>query len=118
MAKKPQTTIDDKDLLVGELKKRYHNNDLFGEKNEWDGAYIQANLKDELRPYQKETLAFFHNSQSNPKADINFRHLLFNMATGAGKTMIMASLMLYFLKKRIIKIFYSLYIPMGFYKKP
>ncbi|HDR1178728.1 TPA: DEAD/DEAH box helicase family protein, partial [Pasteurella multocida] len=100
MAKKPKKTIDDKDLLVGELKQRYQNYDLFGEKYEWDNTYIQANLKDKLRPYQNETLAFFHDTQRSLKSDTNFRHLLFNMATGAGKTMIMASLILYFFKEK------------------
>lgn len=100
MARKPKTTVDDKDLLVSELKKRYHSHDLFGENHEWENAYIQDNLKDKLRPYQKETLVFFHDTQRSPKSDINFRHLLFNMATGAGKTMIMAALILYFFKEK------------------
>lgn len=101
MGKKKSVTVDDADLLVGKLRKRHiESHDLFGESIEWNNDYIQANLKDELRPYQKETLAFFHDTQSNRKADVNFRHLLFNMATGAGKTMMMATAILYLYKEK------------------
>ena len=95
MARRPTTSVDDNELLVGKLKKRYNESyTLFGERIEWDNAYIQSNLKDTLRPYQQETLAFFHDTQSNSKTDENFRHLLFNLATGAEKTMLMAAAIL------------------------
>lgn len=101
MAKRPTITVDNSELLVAKLRKRYiESHDLFGESIEWDNAYIQNNLKDTLRPYQTETLAFFHDSQSNPKSDTNFRHLLFNLATGAGKTMLMAAAILYLFKEK------------------
>ena len=101
MARRPTTSVDDNELLVGKLKKRYNESyTLFGERIEWDNAYIQSNLKDTLRPYQQETLAFFHDTQSNSKTDENFRHLLFNLATGAGKTMLMAAAILYLFKEK------------------
>jgi type III restriction enzyme len=59
-------------------------------------SYIKENLnkKFELRPYQEEALgrfAFFMDSYTKKKKPV---HLLFNMATGSGKTIIMASCIL------------------------
>lgn len=58
---------------------------------------ISDNLKNTIRPYQKEAfqrfLTFF-NEDFEGKQRGNY-HLLFNMATGSGKTMVMAGLMLY-----------------------
>lgn len=67
--------------------------------------YIKANLKDELRHYQEEAFRRFQFMQDNSLiagiSDAGFqrKHLLFNMATGSGKTMVMASLMLYLYKE-------------------
>ena len=63
-------------------------------------AYIQENLnpKFELRPYQKlafENFITFFESSNCPKPT----QVLFHMATGSGKTLIMAGLMLYLYKK-------------------
>ena len=62
-------------------------------------AYIQENLnhKFELRPYQKlafENFITFFESSNCPKPT----QVLFHMATGSGKTLIMAGLMLYLYK--------------------
>lgn len=63
--------------------------------------YIKANLKDELRHYQEEAFRRFQFMQDDnllsgiSDAGFQRKHLLFNMATGSGKTMVMASLMLY-----------------------
>ena len=58
------------------------------------------NPKFKLRPYQTEAFArFFHcfnNDFPNKEQPL---HLLFNMATGSGKTLIMAGLILYLYKK-------------------
>lgn len=93
--------IQNSDLLFGKLLKRYQDrhNSLFGERIEWDDNFLHSNLRDKFRPYQAQTLEFFHDTQSNSKREENFRHLLFNMATGAGKTMIMASTILYLFKE-------------------
>lgn len=55
---------------------------------------ITKNIKNTLRPYQVSCIQYFlaylkdYNENSN-------KYLMFNMATGSGKTLIMASLMLY-----------------------
>ena len=50
----------------------------------------------ELRPYQVETFArFIHCLNNDFPGKRNPLHLLFNMATGSGKTLIMAGLILY-----------------------
>lgn len=54
--------------------------------------YISENLKHVLRPYQKEGLKrYLHFSKKNPSRK---EHVLFNMATGAGKTLMMAAFIL------------------------
>jgi len=58
---------------------------------------ISDNLKNTIRPYQKEAFQrflTFYNEDFEGKQRGNY-HLLFNMATGSGKTMVMAGLMLY-----------------------
>ena len=52
--------------------------------------YITQNLSKELREYQKEALRHYLLQRQNPRTN----HLMFNMATGSGKTLIMAALML------------------------
>lgn len=54
--------------------------------------YIQENLKHQLRPYQKMAIEAMMTSQLD---DTKMRHMLFNMATGSGKTDVMAALILY-----------------------
>ena len=54
-----------------------------------------------LRPYQEDAFAYFlhyFNSDFPPDKEIPI-HLLFNMATGSGKTLIMAGLILYLYEK-------------------
>ena len=57
---------------------------------------IVDNIKQPLRPYQKEALEnfIFYNISKKHK-DIPNKHLLFHMATGSGKTNIIASSILY-----------------------
>ena len=62
-------------------------------------AYISQNLSKELREYQKEALKYYLANNETIKA----KHLMFNMATGSGKTLIMASLMLDLFKKGYTK---------------
>lgn len=62
-------------------------------------SYIHNNLKDTLRAYQEESLRYLHYAQSNHNSNNLYKHLLFNMATGAGKTMVMAAAMLYMYKE-------------------
>ncbi|WP_317373074.1 DEAD/DEAH box helicase family protein [Helicobacter canis] len=53
-------------------------------------SYISDNLSKELREYQIKALQHYLLQRQKP----NINHLLFNMATGSGKTLIMAALML------------------------
>ncbi len=64
--------------------------------------YLKDNLNPafELRPYQKEAFARFFHCLDNPfPGKENPLHFLFNMATGSGKTLIMAGLILYLYEK-------------------
>lgn len=62
--------------------------------------YVQGNLKDVLRPYQHGALRYLHYTQRRQQeAQFHYRHLLFHMATGAGKTMVMAGTILYLFKE-------------------
>ena len=65
-------------------------------------SYIQDNLSQEkeLRPYQVEAIKrymFLLENESTHKRQT--KHLLFNMATGSGKTLVMAGLILYLYEK-------------------
>ena len=93
MAKKPIN----KELLFNQFKD-FDRLGLFAENYEIPN-YIKDNLKDQLRPYQDEALRYLHYAQNNKEADIRYKHLLFNMATGAGKTMVMAGAILYMFKE-------------------
>ncbi|EAI8439858.1 DEAD/DEAH box helicase, partial [Campylobacter jejuni] len=57
--------------------------------------YIKENLSKELRAYQEKALKYYYANFDSIKQ----RHLMFNMATGSGKTLIMAALMLDCYKK-------------------
>lgn len=61
-----------------------------------DSVAQNLNPKYELRPYQIEAFArFFHCYKNDFPGKAYPLHLLFNMATGSGKTLIMAGLILY-----------------------
>lgn len=64
-------------------------------------SFIKENLNSnfELRPYQQEAFArFFYYLNQYPEKQYPI-HLLYNMATGSGKTLIMAGLILYLYEK-------------------
>lgn len=70
--------------------------------------YITENLKYEPYYFQKEALQnfiFYMEAKENPKTALPFRdtdspvHLMFNMATGSGKTLVMAAHLLYFINQ-------------------
>ncbi|MCV3325580.1 DEAD/DEAH box helicase family protein [Pediococcus pentosaceus] len=58
--------------------------------------YIKHNLKHQLRDYQKQSLYNLNYTQKDENSDSRFNQLLFHMATGSGKTDVMAADMLYF----------------------
>src|SRR5699024_5320001 len=62
---------------------------------------ITNNLKYDIRPYQEEAFRryiFLDTEELDEKPDKPY-HLLYNMATGSGKTLVMAGLMLYLYEK-------------------
>ena len=63
--------------------------------------FIKENLnpKFQLRPYQNEAFSRFIYYYTDYPEKQNPSHLLFNMATGSGKTLIMAGLILYLYEK-------------------
>ena len=65
--------------------------------------YIASNLKHDFWYWQKEALQYF-TAFDNPEYEFEKpanepTHLMYNMATGTGKTMMMAALILYYYKK-------------------
>lgn len=57
--------------------------------------YVWENLRHKLRNYQNEALFNLNWTQIDNEADAKYNHLLFNMATGSGKTDLMGAVMLY-----------------------
>ncbi|MFH1402338.1 MAG: DEAD/DEAH box helicase family protein [Patescibacteria group bacterium] len=64
-----------------------------------DFVVNNLNRKFKIRPYQTEAFARFFDYLNNYDEKEKPYHLLFNMATGSGKTLIMAGLILYLYKK-------------------
>lgn len=58
--------------------------------------YIKHNIKHQLRDYQKQSLYNLNYTQKDANVASRFNQLLFHMATGSGKTDVMAADMLYF----------------------
>lgn len=58
--------------------------------------YLKNNLKHSLRDYQKQSLYNLNYTQKDPDVTSRFSQLLFHMATGSGKTDVMAADILYF----------------------
>lgn len=57
--------------------------------------YIKQNLKYDLRPYQLEAIGRYLYYRNEDKSySENQEHVLYNMATGSGKTMLMAAIIL------------------------
>ncbi|WP_033745127.1 DEAD/DEAH box helicase family protein [Helicobacter pylori] len=54
-------------------------------------THITSNLKQELRDYQKQAI---HNYLERRKSNPTQKHFMFEMATGSGKTLVMAGLIL------------------------
>lgn len=68
-------------------------------------SYIEENLKHPLREYQLSALSYFIQTQKQPLANIEYNHLLFRMATGSGKTNLLASVILYLFEEYSYKNF-------------
>ena len=63
--------------------------------------HITDNLRFEIRPYQREAFQRFHlfNTEDFDGKPSKPAHVLFNMATGSGKTLIMAGLILHLFER-------------------
>ncbi|WP_368506173.1 DEAD/DEAH box helicase family protein [Bacillus cereus] len=85
------------EILHARIEKRF--NDIFETPPEIPD-YIYANLSHKLRPYQEEALRYFMYTQQSDVADVAFDHLLFHMATGSGKTLVLAATILYLFKEK------------------
>ncbi len=70
---------------------------VFADQKGWEVPdYIANNMKHTFRNYQNTAFRYFHYSQTSEQFKYrNVNHVLFNMATGSGKTDLMASLILY-----------------------
>ena len=93
---KKKTVKEERSLpLLGELRaldKSFMNSEIGWETP----AYFEENMIHKLRSYQSEAVRYFHYSQvSDTFKYRNMNHVLFNMATGSGKTDLMAGLILY-----------------------
>jgi len=84
------------EILHARIEKRF--NDIFETPPEIT-QYIIDNLSHKLRPYQEQALRQFIYTQRSDGADISFNHLLFHMATGSGKTLVLAATILYLFKE-------------------
>ena len=83
--------------LIEQLK----NVDLFDKTNVFQTlpAYLIDNLKHHLRDYQQGALRNLDWTQRQENANYQYNQLLFNMATGSGKTDVMAAIILYMYKE-------------------
>ena len=84
------------EILHTRIEKRF--NDIFERPPEIPN-YLYDNLSHDLRPYQEQALQQFIYTQASDTADISFNHLLFHMATGSGKTLVLAATILYLFKE-------------------
>lgn len=68
--------------------------------------YVSRNLRHELRPYQNEAIGryLYYYDKDMTRDQARGLQLLFNMATGSGKTMIMAALLLDLYKRGYNKV--------------
>lgn len=94
--KKKELTFE----LYDELKQL--DMDILHEQHGWElPQYVVENLKHHPRPYQNEAIRYFHYTQTSEAFKFRKpRQLMFNMATGSGKTDLMAGLILYLFKEK------------------
>ncbi|VXC00755.1 Restriction endonuclease subunit R [Exiguobacterium sp. 8A] len=81
-----------KEILHTRIEERFK--DIFDQPPEVPD-YLQKNLNHTIRPYQEEALRHLIYTQRSPQADVSFQNQLFHMATGSGKTLILAASILY-----------------------
>ncbi|MGX0404340.1 DEAD/DEAH box helicase family protein [Staphylococcus epidermidis] len=62
--------------------------------------YIVDNLNHRLRPYQEEAVQRLMFIEKNDESNLYRKKLMFNMATGSGKTLVLAASLLYLFKEQ------------------
>lgn len=93
MARKKETTKNKPFPTLEKAKSSINSLFFDSEKHSFD--YLEDNLKHKLRGYQKSALLHLYWSQVQKEVDEDYNQLLFNMATGSGKTDVMAAAILY-----------------------
>lgn len=92
----PKQVKKDRELsLLKEIEELLYERDWLENDEAFDykvGDYIKDNLKHKLRPYQNQAIYSLNYTQTRKKPN---KHILFNMATGSGKTDTMAAAILY-----------------------
>lgn len=82
------------DLILHEKISNYYSDMLIDVPTDVP-PYITDNIAHDLRRYQKQAFLQFQFTQESSYADLSYRHQLFHMATGSGKTLVMVATMLY-----------------------
>lgn len=84
---------------MAELHEQIKNAIEFGTPKPEIPKYISDNLKYDFFDWQKEALQYLLLNEKRTEGKNEPIHLMFNMATGTGKTLVMASCILHFYKK-------------------
>lgn len=84
---------------MAELYEKIKNAIEFGNEKSEIPEYISNNLKYPLFDWQKEALQYLLINEKRSKDKNESTHLMFNMATGTGKTLVMASCILHYYQK-------------------
>ena len=82
-----------------ELHEQIKNAIEFGTPKPKIPEYISSNLKYSFFDWQKEAFQYFLLNEKRKETENEPTHLMFNMATGTGKTLVMASCILHYYKK-------------------
>ena len=84
---------------MAELHEKIKNAIEFGNAKPEIPDYIKSNLKYSFFDWQEEAFQYMLLNENKIKEKNKATHLMFNMATGTGKTLVMASLILHYYKK-------------------
>lgn len=84
---------------MAELHEQIKNAIDFGTPKPEIPKYVSENLKYDFFEWQKEAFQYLLLNEKRPEGKNEPTHLMFNMATGTGKTLVMASCILHYYKK-------------------
>ena len=85
--------------LIEKITLAIKNNKIVLSEEHDPPSYLKNNIKYPLRTYQYEALKHLECIQDNKINVDNKKHFLFHMATGTGKTIVMATIILHLFKK-------------------